>query len=117
MYKSSKSIFRQNPRLVERIDDCVKKLVKAFDPEKVILFGSFARGEAKEGSTLDFMIITTTKLRFFDRIKKALLACKGGFPSIEPLVYTPKEIQLLLDQGEGFLEDAMEEGVVLYQKR
>lgn len=116
MHKSSKSIFRQNPELAERVDDCVKKIVKAFNPERVILFGSFSRGEIKEGSTLDFMIITQTDLRFFDRIKKALLACKGGFPSIEPLVYTPEEVKLLLDQGEGFLEDAMEEGIWLYHK-
>jgi predicted nucleotidyltransferase len=116
MYKSSENIFRQNPQLVERVDCCVKKLVNAFKPQKVILFGSFARGEMKEGSTLDFMIIANTKLSFFNRIKKALLACTGGSPPIEPLIYTPEEIELLLNQGEGFMEDAMEEGIVLYKK-
>lgn len=117
MYKSSKSIFRQDPQIARRVDDCTRKLVTAFDAEKVILFGSFARGEIKKEGTLDFMVIAKTKLRFFDRIKKALLACKGDFPSIEPLVYTPKEVDLLLSQGEGFLEDAMEEGITLYEKR
>ena len=116
MHKSSKSLFRQNLQLAERVDDCVKKLVKAFDPEKVILFGSFARCEIKEAGTLDFMVIAKTKLKFFNRIKKALLACKGGFPSIEPLVYTPEELSILLDQGEGFVEDALEEGITLYKK-
>jgi len=116
MLKTGKKFFRQNPQLVERIDDCVQNLVKAFNPEKVILFGSFARGEMRERGTLDLIIITETEERFFDRIKKALEACKGGFPSIEPIVYTPEEFDLLLSQGEGFLEDALEEGIVLYDK-
>ncbi len=116
MYKSSEKIFRQNPQLIERIDDCVDKLKSAFQPEKIILFGSFARGEIRERGTLDLLIISETNLRFFKRIKKALEACKGGFPSIEPIIYTPKEFDLLLSQGEGFLEDALEEGIVLYDK-
>lgn len=116
MHKSSEKIFRQNPQLTERIDDCVDKLKNAFRPEKIILFGSFARGEIRERGTLDLLIISETDLRFFNRIKKALEACKGGFPSIEPIVYTPKEFDLLLSQGEGFLEDALEEGVVLYDR-
>ncbi|MBN2016349.1 nucleotidyltransferase domain-containing protein [Candidatus Dojkabacteria bacterium] len=91
-------------------------MVKAFNPERIILFGSFARGEIKDGGTMDFIIITKTKLRFFDRIKKALEVCSGGEPPIEPLIYTPEEFDLLLGQGEGFLEDALEEGIVVYKK-
>lgn len=116
MYKSSKSIFGQNSKIIERIDNCTRKIVEQFDPEKVILFGSFARGEASMDKTIDLMIVTETKLSFFDRIKKVLEACKGERPSIEPLVYTPREFDLLLSQGEGFLEDALEEGYVLYDK-
>ncbi|MDD3647467.1 MAG: nucleotidyltransferase domain-containing protein [Candidatus Dojkabacteria bacterium] len=116
MYKSSKSLFAENKSLAERVNDCVLKLRKAFDPEKIILFGSFARGEFNEDRTLDIMIIARTNERFFDRIKKALLVCRGGNPAIEPIVYTPEEFDLLLSQGEGFLEDALEEGLVLYDK-
>ena len=116
MHKSSKELFRENPKITERVDCCVDKLIDEFKPEKVILFGSFGRGEVKEDATIDFIVIADTKLRFFDRIKKALNACAGRFPSIEPIVYTPKELKMMLDQGEGFLEDALEEGVLLYEK-
>jgi predicted nucleotidyltransferase len=117
MPKPSKSFLRQNPHLAERIDYCVKKLKEEFNPQKIILFGSFARGEFSENKTMDIMVIAKTNLKFFDRIKGALEACSGGEPSVEPLVYTPKELNLLLSQGEGFLEDALEEGVVLYEKK
>ncbi len=39
------------------IDYIVKKIVKAIDPEKIILFGSYARGDYKKDSDLDLFII------------------------------------------------------------
>jgi hypothetical protein len=86
-------------------------------PEKIILFGSYARGEDDDHGTMDFLIIAKTKLKFFERIKKVLEACSGGFPSVEPLVYTPQEFDRLLKQGEGFLEDAVEEGIIIYEHK
>ena len=116
MYKSSKDFLSKNKHIAKRIKNCTQNLQKAFHPEKIILFGSFARGEGDDTKTIDIIIIAKTKLRFFDRIKKALTACSGGNPSIEPLVYTPKEIQLLQGQGEGFIEEAFDEGIVLFDK-
>lgn len=119
MHTSSKDFFKQNPEFAQRLNDCVQHLVHIFAPEKIILFGSFARGEIKpkQSGTMDIMVIAETDLRFFDRIKKALESCKGGDPPIEPLIYTPSEFDMLLSQGEGFIEDALEEGVVLYDKK
>jgi predicted nucleotidyltransferase len=116
MYKSSKRLFRQNPQITRRLEYCVEKLKLNFNVEKIILFGSYARGEVKDFSTIDLLVIADTKLKFFDRIKKALDKCKGGPPSIEPIMYTPSEFCNLLKQGEGFIEDALEEGIVLYNK-
>ncbi len=39
------------------IDYIVKKIVKAIDPKKIILFGSYARGDYKKDSDLDLFII------------------------------------------------------------
>jgi predicted nucleotidyltransferase len=39
------------------IDYIIKKIVKAIDPEKIILFGSYARGDYKKDSDLDLFII------------------------------------------------------------
>ena len=94
----------------------MKKLIKAYDPERIILFGSCARGEPKIITTIDLMVIAESKERFIERIRRALEICKGGPPSFEVIVYTPKEFDHLWQQGEGFLEDALEEGVVLYDK-
>ncbi len=116
MYKPGKRNAGKNKGIAKRIDFCMKKLIDSFSPEKIILFGSFARGESGSGSTIDLLIIAETDLKFFERIKKAMIACSGGFPSIEPIVYTPTEFASLLEQGEGFLEEALEEGRVIYEK-
>ncbi len=116
MHKSGQNFFRENPELAKRIEYCVKEIVKVFNPEKIILFGSFARGETSKFKTMDLLVVAETELTFFERIKKVLKACSGSLPPIEPIVYTPSELEMLRNQGEGFLEDALEEGVILYEK-
>ena len=39
------------------IQEAVRRLVEAAQPRKIILFGSYARGDARERSDLDFMVI------------------------------------------------------------
>lgn len=117
MYKSGGTIFTKSKELAERLDNVVEKLVQQFDPEKIILFGSYARGDHKETSTMDFLVIAETDLRFVGRIKKALECCRGGYPPIEPIIYTPQEFDTLYNvEREGFLLDAMAEGIVVYEK-
>jgi len=101
--------------LTKRIEFCIGKLKKLFKLHKVIIFGSLARGEKKEG-TLDVLIVADTNLKFFDRITAVLSSCSGGYPPIEPIVYTKKEFEYMKKSGEGFIEDALEEGKVVFGK-
>ena len=39
------------------IQEAVERLVAAANPNKIILFGSYARGDATEDSDLDLMVI------------------------------------------------------------
>lgn len=118
MSKSGRDIFTKSEKLAQRLDDVVAKLAAEFNPEKIILFGSFARGDYKKTSTMDLLVIANTDLRFTDRIKRALEVCKGGpKPPIEPLVYTPEEYKAMLEEAqEAFLHDALSEGIVVYEK-
>ena len=101
----------------KRIEQIKQVLVREFTPEKIILFGSFARGEkAQQISTLDVMVIAESDLPFIERIVKARTATKGALPVIEPLVYTPKEFRIMEEGGESFLESALKEGKVIYDK-
>lgn len=43
----------------EVIQEAVRRIVKHFEPEKVYLIGSAARGESREGSDLDFLVVVS----------------------------------------------------------
>lgn len=96
----------------------VKILTDLFDPEKIILFGSYARQmDTSCSGTMDILIIAKTVLPFVERIFQARKATSGNEPIIEPIVYTAEEIEMLAHEGEGFLESVMEEGIVLFEKK
>ena len=116
MHKTSDQNAFADQAIAKRIDHCKQKILEGLDVRKLIVFGSYARGKATMDSTIDLLVIAETELNFFDRIKRVLDLCSGGVPSVEPIVYTPEEFAELLKHGEGFLEDAIEEGVVIYQK-
>jgi hypothetical protein len=100
-----------------RIEEIKKILVKEFKPETIILIGRFARDFNKPtAGTMDILIIADTKEKFIERIYHARQATKGGFPILEPLVYTPSEIKILREEGEAFLQSAFNEGKLIYQK-
>lgn len=116
MHKRGRDIFPTNTKLAERLDEIVNKLIDAFDVSKIVLFGSYARGDFDpEYSEIDVIIVANTEKKFLDRIRMVRDACEG-FPFINPLVYTKEEYRNLLKEGEGFLEDALEEGKVIYEK-
>jgi HEPN domain-containing protein len=96
--------------IAKRLDHVKDSLIKEFDPEQIILFGRFARefGQAISG-TMDVL--------FIERIYRAREATGGGEPIIEPLVYTPSEIELLQGENESFLKSAFEEGKIIYTKQ
>ncbi|MDZ7262577.1 MAG: nucleotidyltransferase domain-containing protein [candidate division KSB1 bacterium] len=45
---------------LDRVIECLKR----YEPEKIILFGSYARGEVDESSDVDFVVIKKTDKRF-----------------------------------------------------
>ena len=65
-----------------------------YQPQKIILFGSAARGETDEFSDIDLIVVKETEERFFQR----LLDVTAYLPkdvAIDVLVYTPGEIEAM----------------------
>ena len=94
----------------------VEKIIKEYQPKKVILFGSYAYGEPTEESDIDLLIIKDTDKRPIDRwveVKRVLRDTARTLP-VSPLVYTEKEIEERMAIKDFFLKEILETGEVLY---
>jgi predicted nucleotidyltransferase len=99
-----------NPE-IEYLIECLKK----YHPEKVILFGSYARGDYNEASDIDMLIIKDTDRKFFKRIDEVMDLCEDS-TKIEPLVYTPREIEEMVRNENDFICTVIKEGVVVFEQ-
>lgn len=95
----------------------VKKL-KPLEPEKIILFGSFAKELAKKDSDIDLLIIKRTKKKPADRIAEVLRLVWGNIPHIEPQVLTPKEFKQAITENRFFItQEVLKHGKTIYEKK
>ncbi len=105
---------RRWPEIQRELSEITARLA-AWGVERVVLYGSYARGDSHEDSDVDLLVIKETDERFIDRIASALAVTGARIP-VEPLVYTPAEIELMRARGSGLLADAEREGKVLYER-
>jgi len=101
----------------ELLEEIVERILKVTQPEKIILFGSYARGEATAGSDIDILIIQPSDLPRYKRSSSVRLALKGLFPSKDIVVYTPKEVKEWESASTSFIASALREGRVLYERQ
>ena len=86
--------------------------LKKDKPKAIILFGSAARGEAREDSDLDILIIKETTKDFADRMREARSQIRTN-QALDIIVITPKEARELPKKNT-FLRQVLKEGKLLY---
>jgi uncharacterized protein len=94
----------------------VKKLVRTLQPEKIILFGSYAYGQPTPDSDVDLLVIMETDKQGSERSwQVAQLLIPRPFP-VDILVRTPQELKAGLEKGDCFLQEIVTKGQVLYER-
>ena len=101
--------------LNKRLQTIGKKIKKDYRAEKVILFGSYAKGNATEDSDVDLLVVAPTKERIFERmasVRRLIRDLRDGLP-VSPIVLTPGELEKRRQAGDPFVREILETGVSL----
>jgi predicted nucleotidyltransferase len=102
----------------------VEKLMPT-QPEKIILFGSYASGEPSVDSDIDILVVTgdevmpanfTEKSKIYLRISKAISDIKKDFP-VDLIVHTKPMHQKFIETDSLFARELLANGKVLYERK
>jgi uncharacterized protein len=104
------------PVTEEILAEIVRHLVAALDPEKIILFGSYAYGAPSGGSDVDVLVIMQTTASPADRyVSVSRVIRPRPFP-LDLLVKTPDEIARALANGDSFIQEIITQGCALFAR-
>ena len=97
------------------IQRLAREIADKFQPEKIILFGSYAYGKPHQDSDVDLLVVMSA----WNETSKACrirLAVHHPFP-LDLIVRTPENLQWRLAEEDWFLREVVEKGKVLYARR
>lgn len=100
----------------KKITEIVNKLAIGYDPEKIILFGSYAYGKPNENSDLDLFIIKNSDLPRPERTVQARKTIFGALIPIDLIVFTPNEINEAKNNQFSFVNKVLSSGKTLYER-
>src|SRR3981081_4633955 len=92
-----------------------RRIAERFQPDKIILFGSYAYGKPHNESDVDLLVIMRTK-NAIDQSIRICLAFEQLF-SLDLIVRTPWQVERGLKDDNWFVREIIEKGKVLYEAR
>ena len=101
------------PRLIHSM---VRRLVRQFDPEQIILFGSHARGTAGPDSDVDFLVIMPVQGSKREKQVEMRIALHDIPVANDIIVVTPEEVDRYRNIPGTLIRPALLEGRVLYAR-
>ncbi len=100
-----KSLLEESIKILkERLKDRV---------ERIIVFGSYAKGRRDLFTDLDILIIMESNKPYIERLRE-LHSILTLPVDVDILCYTPDEFRIM--SSKGFLKEALKDGVVVYER-
>ena len=107
-------MYKTRPKIKEIVEEYKHVLKRmGIHVERAILYGSFAKGNQREDSDIDLVVISTDfqNMNLRERLEVLGIAAVRIMKPIEARGYTPKETEKTLSSG--FLNEILEAGVSL----
>ncbi len=99
---------------MKQIEEFGRRIGREFGAERVILFGSYARGEVTEDSDVDLLVVGPFTGRSVDKSVEIRLKLRPKFP-LDLLVRTLEKVRQRIEIGDSFIKEILEEAKVLYE--
>jgi uncharacterized protein len=96
------------------LDDIIRRVVEVAHPEKIILFGSAARGEMGPNSDVDLLIIKSGT-DTLDLMGQIYMNLRGVGAAVDAIVVTPEDVERFKDSHALVIKPALREGEVVYE--
>ena len=104
----------KSPKIIQNVAQQIKD---KYQPEKIILFGSYAWGRPGPDSDVDLFIIKKRRKRKVDRERELRKLLFGNdLPPMDFLIYTPKELKKRIFIKDLFIQEILSRGKLLYDK-
>ena len=91
-----------------------QQIADQFQPDRIILFGSYAYGQPTEDSDVDLLVILPFEERPVDKAIAIRQRLRPHFP-LDLMARTPQQIQQRLAMGDFFIQDILKNGHILYE--
>jgi predicted nucleotidyltransferase len=102
--------------LTEQLPEITRRIVQTSNPEKIILFGSYARGKANADSDLDLLVIVPKAQHLRQESIRVRRALRGLLVPVDIIVATSEQIRRLGNVTGLVYQSALREGTVLYER-
>ena len=90
------------------------RIARRFDPERIVLFGSYADGRATSDSDVDLLVVMAHGGTAARKAAEILTVVRPTF-GVDVVVRTPSEVRERVEQEDFFLRDVLAKGRVLYE--
>ena len=96
------------------LDKIVRRIVKVAKPEKIIMFGSAARGKMGPNSDVDLLVIKRGKYHKGRLSERIYMNMHGVGQAVDVIVVTPEDVERYKDSFALVIYPALKEGKVVY---
>ncbi|HKV94826.1 MAG TPA: nucleotidyltransferase domain-containing protein [Candidatus Angelobacter sp.] len=101
------------PPLVER---AVQRLIRAFRPERIVLFGSYAKNRVRQDSDVDLLVIANLRGDSFSHQRRARQLASDCFPRVDIVLAAPEDIAGAPTAKSLFLHSILGTGITIYHR-